>query len=161
MALFRSSLIWLTWRRASCLWRSTGSVYSSLPFGLSLRSWILRASWNLIPLRAKISSSSLSCIRGSTSCRKVLTSTPEGWPSGVSICQPRRKLPITMAFCRRLARVSALLQTPPESLEGSPGLFESPSEEVVGQTAPRLPSSPGPSTWERGVKVDIFLETGA
>ena len=44
-----------------------------------------------------------------------------------------------MAFCRRQARVSALLQTPPESLAGSPGLFESPSEEVVGQTTPRLP----------------------
>ena len=39
-----------------------------------------------------------------------------------------------MAFCRRLGRVSALLQTPPESLVGSFGLFESPSEEVVGQT---------------------------
>ena len=44
-----------------------------------------------------------------------------------------------MAFCRRQARVSALLQTPPESLAGSPGMFESPSEEIVGQTAPRLP----------------------
>ena len=65
-----------------------------------------------------------------------------------------------MAFCRRQARVSATLQTPPESLAGSPSLFESP-EEVVGQTAPRLPYSPGPSTWERGVEVDIYLETGA
>ena len=37
-----------------------------------------------------------------------------------------------MAFCRRLARVSALLQTPPESLAGSPGLFEPPSGEAVG-----------------------------
>ena len=60
-----------------------------------------------------------------------------------------------MAFCRRQARVYAL-QTPPESLAGSPGLFESPSEEVVGQTAPRLPYSPGPSTWEVGVEVNIF-----
>ena len=60
-----------------------------------------------------------------------------------------------MAFCRR-ARVSARLQTPPESLAGSPpGLFESPSEEVVDQTAPRLHYSPGPSTWEVGVEVDI------
>ena len=66
-----------------------------------------------------------------------------------------------MAFCKRLARVSALLQTPPESLAGSPGLFEPPSDEAVGQTAPRLPYSPGPSTWEVGVEVDIFLETGA
>ena len=95
MALFRSSLISLAWRRASCLWRSTGSVYSSLPSGLSSRSWTLRASWNLIPLKAKISSSSWSWIRGSTSCRKALTSSPEGWPSGIYICQPRRKLPIT------------------------------------------------------------------
>ena len=66
-----------------------------------------------------------------------------------------------MAFCRRLARASALLKTPPESLAGSPGLFESSSEEVVGKTAPRLPYSPGHSTWEVGVEVDIFLETGA
>ena len=66
-----------------------------------------------------------------------------------------------MAFCRRQARVSALVQTPPEFLAGSPGLFESHSEEVVGQTAPRLPYSPGPFTWEVGVEVDIFLETGA
>ena len=35
MALFRSSLISF----ASCLWRSTGSVYSSLPSWLSFRSW--------------------------------------------------------------------------------------------------------------------------
>ena len=62
-----------------------------------------------------------------------------------------------MAFCRRLARVSALLQTPPESLDGSPGLFESPSEELVGQTAPRLPYSLGPSMWEVGVEVDVFF----
>ena len=95
MALFRFSLISLACRRASCLWRSTGSVYSSLPSGLSFRSWTLKASWNLIPMRAKISSSSLSLIRGSTSCRKALTSTPKGWPSGISICQPRRKLPVT------------------------------------------------------------------
>ena len=61
-----------------------------------------------------------------------------------------------MAFCRRQARVSALVQTPPESLAGSPGLFESPSEEVVGQTAPRLPYSPGPSTWEVGVRSIFF-----
>ena len=33
---------------------------------------------------------------------------------------------LPMAFCRRQARVSALFQTPPESLAGSPGLFESP-----------------------------------
>ena len=66
-----------------------------------------------------------------------------------------------MAFCRRQARVSALVQTPPESLAGSTGLFESPSEEVVGQTAPRLPYAPGPSMWEVGVEVDICLETGA
>ena len=65
-----------------------------------------------------------------------------------------------MAFCRRQARVSAILQTPPEYLAGSPSLFES-TEEVVGQTAPRLPYSPGPSTWEVGVEVDICLETGA
>ena len=95
IALFRSSLITLAWRRASGLWCSTGSVYSSLPSGLSFRSWTLRASWNLIPLRAKISSSRLSWIRGSTSCIKALTSAPEGWPSGISICQPRKKLPIT------------------------------------------------------------------
>ena len=94
-ALFRSSLISLAWRRASCWWRSTGSVYFSLPSGLSFRSWTLRASWNLIPFRAKISSSSLSWIRGSTSCRKALISTPEGWPLRISIFQPRRKLPIT------------------------------------------------------------------
>ena len=62
-----------------------------------------------------------------------------------------------MAFCRRVARVSAPLQTPLESLAGSPGLFESPSEEVVGHTAPRLPYSPGPSTWEVGLEVDIFF----
>ena len=65
-----------------------------------------------------------------------------------------------MTFCRRQARVSALLQTPPESLAISPGLFESPSEEVAGQTATRLPYSPGPFTWKVGVEVDIFLETG-
>ena len=63
--------------------------------------------------------------------------------------------------CVLLSAVSALLQTPPESLAGCPGLFASPSEEVVGQTAPRLRYSPGPSTWEVGVEVDIFLETGA
>ena len=62
-----------------------------------------------------------------------------------------------MAFCRRLARVSALLQTPPKSLAGSPGLFEPPSDEVVGQTPPRLPYSSGPSTWEAGEEVDIFF----
>ena len=62
-----------------------------------------------------------------------------------------------MAFCRRLARATALLQTPPESLAGSPGLFESPSEDLVGQTAPRLPYSPGSSMWEVGVEVDIFF----
>ena len=45
-ALFRSSLISLAWRRASSLWRSTGSVYSSLPSGLSFRSWTLRVSWS-------------------------------------------------------------------------------------------------------------------
>ena len=66
-----------------------------------------------------------------------------------------------MAFCGRQARVSALLQTHQDSLAGSPGLFESPSEEAVGQTAPRLPYSFGPSTWEVGVEVDIFLETKA
>ena len=62
-----------------------------------------------------------------------------------------------MAFCGRQSCVSALLQTPPESLAGSPGLFEAPSEEVVGQTAPRLPYSPGLSTWEVGVEVDYFF----
>ena len=61
-----------------------------------------------------------------------------------------------MAFCRRLVRVSALLQTPSESLAGSPGLLESPSEEELGQTAPRLPYSPDPSTWEMGVEVYFF-----
>ena len=95
MALFRSSLISPAWTRASCLWRSTGSVYSSLPSGLSFRSWTLNASWTLMPLRAKISTSSLSWIQGSTSCIKAPTSTPEGWPSEISICQPHRKLPIT------------------------------------------------------------------
>ena len=60
-----------------------------------------------------------------------------------------------MAFCRILARVSALFQTPPESLAGSPGLFESPHDEVLGQTAPRLPYSLGPSTWKVGMDVDI------
>ena len=29
-----------------------------------------------------------------------------------------------------------------------------------GQTVPRWPYSPGPSTWEAGVQVDIFLEAG-
>ena len=66
-----------------------------------------------------------------------------------------------MAFFRRLARVSALLHTPPESLAGNPGLFKSPSEEAVVQTAPRLPYSPGPSTWDVGVEIGIFLETVA
>ena len=59
-----------------------------------------------------------------------------------------------MAFCRRLARVSALLQTPPESLAGSPGLFESPSEEEVGQTAPKialLSRSFHLGSWRRGL----------
>ena len=65
-----------------------------------------------------------------------------------------------MTFCSRLARVSALLQKPSESLAGSPGLFKSPSEEVAGQTAPRLPYSPGPSTWEVGVEVDFFFKQG-
>ena len=65
-----------------------------------------------------------------------------------------------MAFCRRQARVSAVLQTPPESLAGGPELFESPSEEEVGQTAPRLPYSPGPITWEVGVEVDVFWKQG-
>ena len=75
MALFISfdSLISLAWRRTSCLWRSTGSVYSSLPSGLSFRSWTLSTSRNLMLLRAKISSSSLSWIRGSISCIKALT----------------------------------------------------------------------------------------
>ena len=31
----------------------------------------------------------------------------------------------------------------------------------MGQTAPRLPYSPGLSTCDVGVEVDIFLETGA
>ena len=54
------------------------------------------------------------------------------------------------AFGRRLARVSssALLQTLPESLAGSPGLFEAPSEEAVGQTPPRWPSSSIPCACE-------------
>ena len=56
---------------------------------------------------------------------------------------------------------SALLRTPPESFSGSPGSFGLPSEEAGGQTAPRWPYSPGPSTWEAGVQVDIFLEKGA
>ena len=55
----------------------------------------------------------------------------------------------------------ALLQTLPKSPAGSPGSFGLPSEEAVGQTAPRLPYSPGPSMWEVGVEVDIFLETVA
>ena len=46
-------------------------------------------------------------------------------------------------------------------LEGSPGLFELPSDEVVGQTLTRLPYFPGPSTWEAGVEVNNVLETGA
>ena len=86
MALFRSSFISPAWRRASCLWRSTGSVYSSLPPGLSFRSWTLSASWNLMPLRAKDSSSSFSWIWGSISCTKALSSTPEGWLSEISFC---------------------------------------------------------------------------
>ena len=64
-------------------------------------------------------------------------------------------------FGRRLVSFSALLRTPPESLSGSPGSFGLPSEEAGGQTAPRWLYSPGPSTWEAGVQVDIFLETGA
>ena len=66
-------------------------------------------------------------------------------------------------FGRRLARVSfsALLRIHPESLAGSHGLFEPPSEEAVGQTPPRWPSSPGPSMWEAGMEVDAFLETKA
>ena len=60
----------------------------------------------------------------------------------------------------RQARVSAPILTPPESLAGSPGLFESPSEVVVGQSALRLPYSLGPSTWEVGVEVDIFWKQG-
>ena len=55
----------------------------------------LECKLKLIPLRTKISSLSLSWIRGSTSCIKALTSKPEGWPSEISICQPHRKLPIT------------------------------------------------------------------
>ena len=157
--LFRSSLISIAWRRASCLLRSTGSVYSLLPSGLSFRSWTLRASWNLTPLRAKICSSSVSWIRGSTFSIKVLTPTPDGvqrYPSANLAGSCR----LPKAFCRRQARVSALLKTHPESLAGSPGLFEPPSDEVVGQTPSRLPNSPGPSTWEVGVEVDIFFETG-
>ena len=55
-ALSSASLISLAPRRASCLWRSTGSVYSSLPSGLPFRSWTLRASWNFTPLKATTSS---------------------------------------------------------------------------------------------------------
>ena len=57
--------------------------------------WTLRASWNLMLLRAKISSVSFLYICGRISCIMALTSTPDGWPSEISICQPGRKIPIT------------------------------------------------------------------
>ena len=66
------------------------------------------------------------------------------------------------AFGRRLVSFSPLLRTPPESLAGSPGSFvPSSEEEVVGQTAPRWPSSPGSSTCGVGAEVGVFLETKA
>ena len=52
-----------------------------------------------------------------------------------------------MAFCRRVGRVSssALVQTPQESVAGSPELFKPPSEKAVGQTSAKLAFSWRPS----------------
>ena len=81
----------------SCLWRNTGSVHSSVPSGPVFRSWTLRASWNFMPLRARISSSSFIRIRGRIFSKEVLGSAP--YLSGISICQPLKKLPIIRGVC--------------------------------------------------------------
>ena len=87
-------------RIASCLWRRTGSVYSSPPSGLAFSRSTLRASWNFSPpLRALSSSSSFFWIWSSTSSRKALGSAPCGCPWGTSICQPLKNFPIAHGVC--------------------------------------------------------------
>ena len=99
-AWWRAALISLFWRTASCLWRRTGSVYSSLPSGLAFSRSTLRASWNFSPpLRALSSSSSFFWIRSSASSRKALGSAPCGCPLGTSICQPLKKFPSAHGVC--------------------------------------------------------------
>ena len=94
--------------------------------------------------------------------RQILCDLP---PEGPRQTRPSARLAsnflLPRAFGRSLVSFSALLRIPSESLSGSPGLFGLPSEEAGGQTVPRWPYSPGLSTWEAGVQVDIFLETGA
>lgn len=87
-ALFSAPSISLFCRRTSCLWRSTGSVYYSVPAGPVFRSWIFKASWNFTPLRARISSSRFSRIWGRTPSRNAFGFAPSAWLSGTSICQP-------------------------------------------------------------------------
>ena len=98
-AWLRAVLILLFCRITFSLWRSRGSVYSSLPSRLSFRSATLRASWNFTPLRALSSSMSLSWIWiwGSTSLRKALWSA---CPLGTYICHSLKNLPMTHGVIR-------------------------------------------------------------
>ena len=94
--------------------------------------------------------------------REILWGLP---PEGARQTCPSARLAgnflLPRAFGIRLAHVSSPLQTLPKSPAGSPGSFGLPSEEEGGQTAPRWPYPPGPSTWEADVDVNIVLETGA
>ena len=93
--------------------------------------------------------------------REILWGLP---PEGARQTRPSARLAgnflLPRAFGRRLAHVSSPLQTLPKFPLVVPGSFGLPSEETVGQTAPRSPNSPGPSTWEVGVEVDIFWKQG-
>ena len=98
---------------ASCLWRNTGLTYSSLPSGLSFRSCTLRASWNLTPFRASISSSSLARICGCAPSKKALGSALLGWRWGTFISHQRRYVPMVQrvrwnAGCCGVGRVLRL-----------------------------------------------------
>ena len=85
---------------ASCLWRRTKSIYSTLPSRLSFERVTLRARWNFRPpLRALSSSSRFFWMRGSTSTRKPQGLAPYRCPLGTSICQPLKNFPITHGVC--------------------------------------------------------------
>ena len=102
-ALSSASLISPALMRASCLWRRTGSRFSSAPSGRSFRREILRASWNFTPLRATISSVILLRICGRTSSRKAFGSAPRDAPGGRSSAIPAGTSLLPREFCERRA----------------------------------------------------------